>query len=253
MAIPPARPRKPWYRTWWAITLAVVVGLCGIGTIGAALNGDADTPPLPDASDAVEDMNDMADDFADAADDLGAVEFEGAPYFEPVTHSGTGADVVALPEGASEGFVTASHDGASNFIITALDENNNPTADMLVNAIGAYDGSSAFGLLGFGGDATSLEVMADGTWEITVSHFRDAPVLELPAEGKGDAVFKYLGGDAATWHLTHNGESNFIVGSTSALMGLVNEIGSYEGNVPVTADPAIITIMADGGWSIAVE
>lgn len=243
----PHRPRKPWYKTWWAITLIVIVGLCGIGTIGAALNGDT----APDKSDLGEVIDDAVDEVVENDEDIS--EFEDVPYFEPVTHTGSGALVIPLPEDGTEGFITATHEGASNFMVSGLDKNNNPTGDLLINEIGSYEGSAAYGLMNLGGDATSFEVAADGDWEITIFHFRDAPVLELPAEGHGDAVFKYLGGDPATWHLTHNGESNFIVGSTSALMGLTNEIGAFDGSVPVTADPAIITIMADGDWSIAAS
>lgn len=251
---PPAPRRKPWYQTWWAITLAAFVGLCLIGSIGAAIGGD--DPDRDDAieefNDAVDNMNDGAEELADAADDLGPVDFGTIDYFEPVTHNGTGAFVVALPEGATEGFITATHSGSSNFIVSAVDANKQPTGDLLVNTIGSYEGSSAYGLLGFGGDARELQVEADGDWEITISHLNDAPLLELPAEGEGDAVYQIPTGDPANWHLTHNGQSNFIVGSTAEIMGLVNEIGVYDGVVPVSGSQAIITIMADGVWTIEV-
>ncbi|WP_199034358.1 hypothetical protein [Glycomyces salinus] len=72
-----------------------------------------------------------------------------------------------------------------------------------------------------------MEVTADGAWEITITPVADAPELSDPQESTGDA---------ATWDVSHDGESNFsIVQAGDGLMEwnlLVNEIGAYEGSVP---------------------
>lgn len=251
---PPTPPRKrPWPARWWAIVfiyvpVGLLVSLCAIGVVA-----DVDPPQDPD-----EDRSAAAD----AADDQPAgdgeeADAEEAPeqpedWFEAETFSGSGDDVLTLPSGAVEGMVTASHDGSSNFQVQILDANNESTFDLLVNEIGSYSGTTAFGLMGFGGDPASIEVVADGSWEITVAHLSTAPALELPAEGSGDAVFVYDQGPAM-WTLTHEGSSNFMVDSTAAMMMLVNEIGSYEGTVPVPAGEGIVTINADGDWTITAD
>lgn len=255
-APPPARRQKRWYTSWWAITLYAVIGMCTLGTIVGALGDDDDDDDRDEISeeldDAAGDMEDAADDFADAADDLGAVEFEDS--FEAYTETGTGDGTITLPEGATEGMVTASHDGDSNFSVNVLDTGNQPTLDLLVNTIGSYEGTTAFGLYDLGEEPASLQITADGDWEITIASFDEAPRMELPVESDGDAVYLYDGG-AADWAITHDGDSNFMVNQfpLEGIMGLsplVNEIGSYEGTVPVTDDVAIVTIVADGSWKI---
>lgn len=243
---PPVRPTKPWPLRWYMwVFVYVPLFLCLLGGL-AVLSDDTEEPE--------------ADVAAETADDPGGAVGEpdgGQPdrpedLFESVSHSGTGDDIIDLPDGAAKGFVTASHDGESNFAISVLDTDNETTGDLMVNTIGAYEGSTAFGLHSLGGEPARLQVTADGAWEITVASFADAPVLELPTDGKGDAVFWYPGG-VASWQLTHDGESNFIVDATSAMMGLVNEIGPYDGTVAVGADAAVVTIVADGAWTITPQ
>jgi hypothetical protein len=55
---------------------------------------------------------------------------------------------------------------------------------------------------------------------------------------------------------THSGERNFVVfEETDAAFSyglLVNEIGAYSGVVPLSAGPSVITVTADGAWTLAV-
>ncbi|HEY2301218.1 MAG TPA: hypothetical protein VGH66_04970 [Acidimicrobiales bacterium] len=57
--------------------------------------------------------------------------------------------------------------------------------------------------------------------------------------------------------ITNQGKDNFIVenhgSSAFASSGLVNEIGNYQGSVPVTAGPAATTILSDGTWTITFQ
>src|SRR5690606_7625496 len=245
--LPPAEPqRRPWITRWWAIAfihapVALVLLLCTIGLVASGGAPERDTD-----DDRAAESNDTGEEAAEAAEgetgDQATDEEPELPrdWFEAQTFTGSGDQVLTLPEGALEGMVTASHEGSSNFQIATLDANNESTFDLLVNEIGNYEGTTAFGLMGFGGDPVSLDVVADGAWEITVAHLSTAPVLELPVEGRGDAVFFYDGGPAR-WHLTHDGQSNFIVDMTTAMMGLVNEIGPYEGTKAVTGGEATVT------------
>lgn len=173
------------------------------------------------------------------------------PSFDTVTESGTGDSVIDLP--ASQGIITATHDGSANFILTVLD-NGNAMTELPVNVIGSYEGTTAYGMDGLAAEAAALEIVADGNWEVTVAPVTDAPEFSESQAAQGDGVFLYTGG-SDTWVVSHTGEANFIVTYVSeSLFGwdlLVNEIGPYEGTVAVTSGPAVVIVMADGEWSLS--
>lgn len=171
--------------------------------------------------------------------------------FAPVTQQGTGDSIVELP--GSVGMVTATHSGGRNFVIQVLDANNESTGDLLVNTIGAYSGQTAFGLNSFG-EGVRVQITADGAWSLTIAPLSAAP--ELAPAGSGDAVFLY-NGDAGALAATHEGERNFVVIEETAelfSMGLlVNTIGAYSGTVPLSSGPSVITVTADGSWTLAAQ
>lgn len=172
------------------------------------------------------------------------------PTFATKTFTGKGDDVLSLPKGATKGVLTAQHTGSANFIISVLDDKNQQTTDSGVNAIGNFKGTVAYGLAGMGSEAKTLKVQADGKWSITVSDFDQARAL--PSSGKGDGVYKY-DGPSKTAEITHDGQANFIVNeySDAAMSNLqINEIGKYSGKSLVDPGPAIVTIEADGAWTI---
>lgn len=252
---PPARRKRPWYVQWWAIVLYAVIGVCMLGAVVGAL-GDDDADDDRDDTSEVEDADEVD---ADEPEEEAAEDADYGPVFEAVTESGSGDATITLPEDADQGIITASHDGGGVFSIEVIDENNESTGDFLAFTMGAYDGTTAFGLYDFSiaGPPDSLKVAADGDWEITIAPLGDAPVLELPAEGDGDAVYRFEG-DAADWTLTHEGEGVFAVtrfNNTDLFSGLplVMEMGVYEGTVPVTGDAGIVTITADGPWTITAS
>ncbi|MRG59976.1 hypothetical protein GE115_08855 [Agromyces sp. CFH 90414] len=133
-----------------------------------------------------------------------------------------------------------------------LDAGNQPTGDLLVNTIGAYNGTSAYGFLGLA-KASTLEVKADGNWSITIAPVSAAPVFT--GAGAGDAVMLY-DGPAGALTATHDGDANFMVSEETAAafsVGLlVNEIGPYSGTVPLTAGPSVIEVGANGNWTLTV-
>lgn len=170
--------------------------------------------------------------------------------FDPVTQSGAGDYVLTLP--ATAAIVTATHDGGSNFALTVLDAANQSTGELLVNTIGGYSGTTVYGFNSFS-EPESLQIMADGNWTITIAPVASAPTLA--GSGTGDAVMLYDGG-AATLTAAHQGSSNFVVmeetGAAFSMGLLVNEIGAYSGTVPLSSGPSVISVMADGGWTLAV-
>lgn len=173
--------------------------------------------------------------------------------FDAVQESGSGDSVISLPEGATGGIVTAEHSGTGNFSIAVLDESNQSTGELLVNTIGSYSGDSAWGITAMS-EGVSMEISADGDWSVQLQPFTAAEAM--PESGSGDGVYIY-DGDAGTLHATHDGQGNFSVsedtGSAFELGLLINEIGTYDGSVALQEGPSLITVFADGNWTLSVE
>lgn len=248
----------------WIVTGALVL----VGGISGAVNGSTSaSQEMPASSSAQEQSAPSTDEPAPSG---GPTEAGDAPapepgaaaaswandkfgVFAPVQLSGTGDTVIDLPAGATGGIVVATHNGKRNFAVTVLDANNGSTGELLVNTIGAYSGTTAWGISALG-EGVKLQVMADGAWTFDIRPMGDAPLV-APA-GTGDAVFLYEGG-AASLSATHAGSRNFAVqeetGKAFSMGLLINEIGAYNGTVPLAAGPAVITVTADGGWTLAVK
>lgn len=257
----------------WIITGVWVVFGIIIGSVNGAAAGSRAPVAMPEVSapadaPAAEAEESVSEAPAEAAAEEPAEEVAEEPAvepanaaatwaadtygtFEPTTQQGSGDSVIELP--AAAGYVTASHNGSANFIVQVLDANNGSTGDLVVNTIGSYNGSAAFGVSSFS-EGARLQVTADGAWELTIAPLASAP--ELAGSGTGDGVFLY-GGDAGAAALTHDGAGNFIVQEHNDQlfsMGLlVNDIGAYSGTVPISAGPSVITVMADGSWTLAVQ
>jgi len=173
--------------------------------------------------------------------------------FAPVTQTGKGDNIITLPTGAKAAIVTATHDGSSNFSLSVLDATNASTGQLLVNTIGAYKGTTAYGFTALG-KGTTIQVTADGNWTIVINPVSAAPAL-VPS-GTGDGVFLYSG-QAGKLAATHDGSSNFTVTeetNKSLHFGLlINEIGAYSGTVPLSSGPSVIVVGADGNWTLAAS
>ncbi len=238
----------------WVITAVVIL----VSIIGGAVNRGTPTPAPDSAPPAAveEEPEDEAEEPAEPeAPSVSEWAAERFGEFDPIVESGSGDTLLTLPAGIEAAMVTASHDGSRNFVLSVLDENNDSTGDLLVNTIGAYTGVSAYGLGGsFAGEPTRLELKADGAWSVTIEPLSSADLLA--PSGAGDAVFLYDGG-AAALAFTHDGERNIVVqqftGEAFSFGLLINDIGAYDGTVPLSAGPAVITIMADGAWTATVQ
>jgi hypothetical protein len=176
--------------------------------------------------------------------------------------SGHGQEATS-PFHLDEGLVIVrlSHTGSSNFIVHLLDSHGD-TVEWLVNEIGQFDGSTAFGTETAGNYV--LDIAADGSWTVDIEAPRptSAPSAPQTFSGSGPAAtpFFYLEDTLTTFEMTHNGDSNFIVhlldsdGDTVAW--LVNEIGSFDGST-ATGLPAsgiyLLDVEADGNWTVRVE
>jgi hypothetical protein len=239
-----------WIVTGIVILLSIITGSVNGGN---AVNQSADAPSTSTEQSTDPDTEPVAEEPAQETDTVQSWADDTYGTFDTVTQSGTGDNLITLPEGAKAGIVTATHDGGSNFVINGLDASNASTGDLLVNTIGAYSGISVYGFNSFT-DATTLEVKADGNWTITITPISTAPALV--ASGTGDGVYLF-DGPAGKLTATHDGSSNFVVleetGETFSLGLLVNEIGTYSGTVPLSSGPSVISVQADGNWTLLAE
>jgi hypothetical protein len=98
---------------------------------------------------------------ADGAWRLDIGPLDKAPQFTG-SASGKGDAVLVVPSGTLNGLATAkmTHKGKSNFIVKA---HGGPYPDLLVNAIGNYDGEVVLPE-----ETTVIEIIADGSWTIKV-------------------------------------------------------------------------------------
>ena len=161
----------------------------------------------------------------------------------------TVTDPLTLPFPVSR--IRFTHNGRRNFVAKVYNEKG--ADDLLVNTIGAYDGSRP--VLGKG--QFYLEIDADGPWTATVEPlgFDDAYAGGL--EGDGDAASPLFTPriGAVPFRFTHLGEQNFAVwlhcaGGDDLLQ---NQIGAFEGQdmVRFSEGPCFWEVEADGAWTIA--
>lgn len=234
-----------WIVTGAVTVLGMIIG--GVNAGSAAPAGPAAVAPADSSNSSTEESS---PEEAAPAETAQSWADEAFGTFAPVTQTGVGDNIITLPEGATAGIVTATHNGTRNFSISVMDAANQSTGELLVNTIGAYNGTSDYGFNAFG-DGVALQVTADGEWTITISPISAAP--ELAASGAGDAVFLYNGA-VGTLTATHDGTRNFaILEETNEAfnMGLlVNEIGAYTGTVPLSSGPSVISVTADGNWTL---
>ncbi|MCQ6264489.1 hypothetical protein M1K46_02255 [Fictibacillus sp. WQ 8-8] len=167
--------------------------------------------------------------------------------------SGTG-DTATKQFELEPGFVVfqAKHSGSENFIVKLLDENGNDV-DLLVNAIGSYQGKRLVAIPD--GGKYMLNVKANGPW--TIHGSQEIPKKEKGTiSGSGDDVrFVQMDSGARTFTLSHSGSENFIVKINDSVL-LANEIGNYHGstveNIPEDSVYAI-GIQANGPWKINIK
>ena len=170
--------------------------------------------------------------------------------FPPVVHDGEGdtvLDVTAIAD--KPALVHAVFTGTFNNVVWVVD-GNGQQIDLLVNAIGPYDGTTLLSESVLGAP-THLQVQATGGWHIEIVPLSQVTRVAGPHAGTGDAVFFTEQPGIATF--THDGSLVFTVwahGERTLEQLLVNAIGAYSGQVIVPGpEGALIEVVADGNWS----
>lgn len=243
------------------IILVIVLTMTGALSFSGGVTTGSDGTTTSDSSDdnAQDDQQAGGDDAGagDAPDDQqaaggAAADWADSTYgsFEATTASGSGEDVVALPEGVTAAYVTVEDVSGEGVRTYGVDDAGEMTGSQLVALPEGGTGSNVIGVDDFG-DATGIEVNARGDWNVTVAPVSSAPALTDSGTGPGAFLYEGPGGEAT---LSHDGESNFIGlqydGSSPHL--IVNEIGVYDGTGTLEPGPSLVTIAADGSWELAV-
>ena len=154
-------------------------------------------------------------------------------------------DALDLP--AAESVLTATHNGARNFIIWA---HSGQRRDLLINKSGQYSGTR----LVSSNQPVSFDIQADGLWQIKLQALSSGG--QPPFSGSGDDVSqRFAPPNNGAWEINHDGKRNFIVrlhcsGRTQLIQ---NQTGEVSGSRVVTfgRGPCFWEVQADGVWALS--
>lgn len=263
---PPTEPTKskPWYKRWWVwaiVGVVVVIAIAG-SMSGSEEAGDAEAGTTTTIA-AEETTTTAAEETTTTAAEATTTTEAPTTTTEATTTtttlppvlaegSGSGDDVVEIDIPNVPVIATFTHTGGSNFAVWSLDaafEN----IDLLVNTIGAYDGTRP---MQFDGEGVSgFEISAGGAWTYVIAPLSETEQVECPTEGEGDdvvAVTNFMSGGGAA-DLTFDADANFAIWAWGAEGRdlIVNDIGPYEGTVRVQSGLFLWDITGnEGSWSI---
>ncbi|MFD0732292.1 hypothetical protein [Planotetraspora mira] len=177
-----------------------------------------------------------------------------SPEPSPRRYSGVSAKVIKLRKSdwTDVWLVTLTHRGQSNFIVSPLDARGAEQSS-IVNEIGIYKGSVLLNE-DEGTETAALKIDADGKWTVTlkpISKARQWTGAGLTGRGDDVVIVNPPSAGLTTVNARHSGSSNFIVDAytESSRENLVNEIGSWRGEVPLPDGTILVTVHADGVWS----
>lgn len=261
---PPPPHRAPKKHTGLKVTAGILAALVVLITIGTLLGGGDD--PGGSGRERLE----LADDASTSSPRTSAAEEEQAtsptaaptptaeatPAARARTYRGRGDKVVKVAETDDVLLVSMTHTGGSNFIVHPIDPGGAEQAS-IVNEIGSYKGTVLVNeedgkvLRGF-------TVKADGAWTLTLKPLTMARAWAgTRVAGRGDDVLMVVPASSGlvTVKAEHSGSSNFVIYAYSERDRnlLVNEIGSYRGQLLLADGTILVTVKADGRWTLTRE
>ena len=275
-AVPPpptSGPARPWWKRKWGIAAIVIAVVLGLGAIGNLTKSGGSAAASPNLTEPLAVASSSAIPTLESTPTVEPTEIATAeptaqptdsptpePTIEPTAapeplilkKSGRGDKIVKL---AAQDFPTIARitgKGAGKFaVISYIGAEYD---DLLVNEIGSYAGT-----VYVAAGVSRFKVSSSGSWTIEVRPIEAARQWDgaSPITGKGDSVVTLSGGGSGITTIKNKGHSNFAV-VAYALDGeyldlLVNEIGSYNGEVLLPdQDPVLLVIGAVGGtWSLS--
>jgi hypothetical protein len=253
-ATTPAPPEgvRPWYRRPAYLAPLVLLVLTLVVSVVLVSGGDQDRQGSPDPYEAV------------------------YGTFEPISRSGRGEAVVALPRSTNAGILTMKV-SSGRFDVTGTAANSFDLGSLIgwTGGTAPYRGSTAFGLSDSAFHLSDpdfglkyLHIGADpaASWTLTVKPISSAAELPAAASGTGNAIFLYSG-DASEWLLEYSGSGYFWVGQQLLGTGstgpwttrpspqpLAVETGkNHRGTVAAMAGPSVVIIKAEGRWRVTAQ
>jgi hypothetical protein len=169
----------------------------------------------------------------------------------PLVFDGSGSTVLDLGQTLSEAkLLVASNDGSSNFIVTAKSDKLEDQGN-IINEIGPTAGTYTLNLRD--NDRTRyLEIDAEGNWHFEIKALTDArPWGGEELTGVGNDVVVYTG-KPGLLDYSNDGDSNFIVTDLRRDL-VINEIGPISGTTTIPEGPLLVTIDAEGNWTMTVR
>ena len=232
------------------------------GTDDEDTGDDDDDGGGPETDDEGSDGGDPEDtDDTDETSETEDEEIQDSGEIDDYVFEGSGQEVhedIQIEGGLT--VIEATHDGEDNFQVAL--EPGFGAGQTLIDEIGDFDGAQAELVEE---NEYSLDVNADGEWEITIRQPRatEGEALPVTLSGEGSQVYgpvQFEGGGAATG--THSGEGLFQVrimpmeGEFSE--NVFNEDGEFEEETTYTFDftdnnIGWVDILADGQWELEFE
>lgn len=171
---------------------------------------------------------------------------------DPITYTGSGDDYFDIsPFDSLYYFQITGNSDARHFSVTGYDSSGDYTG-LFVNTTDYYTGS----VLDSEQNTRTLEVKAEGDWTITIVSLYTAPVLKAgeTCSGIDDAVLLIpLGSSSAVINGNSLARHFSVKTYGSGFDLLVNTVDPYNGTVRVDSDATVMTVTAEGGWSILLQ
>jgi hypothetical protein len=255
---PPIAAPKRSYRGLVLWTAALIVVACvplGIRMLGSGAPASNDRPVVAGeslVSSSASSTTAVAVDDTGACGDTRAQTISRATLdFEPVTKSGRGPTVFALPRVDSDSLITATHNGTSPFTLGVVDGRGSHVAT-LVRRSGSYTGTT---FIEAGRTRRFLlTVGTSGDWKIRIAPISLVTTVGQSANGNGDGVF-FSCGRPGYWTLTYSGKSDFKVRLVGDSFGnvLASSHGPCQKKVLVSQSVGLLLVKAHGPWDIAMK
>lgn len=176
---------------------------------------------------------------------------------EDVVFSGSGDNIISMDAlDYYYAFYIEGNDSGHHFSVTTYDSTG-AYSELLVNTTDPYVGVTYDQSL----DVQTIEVKADGDWEIRVMDFNTLPddwraYAGETFYGNGDLIVFVDSGTSATI-VNYAEEGHFAVISYDEAGWyndlLANEVGTYSGTVKISSNTAFVAVKATGDWDLTIN
>lgn len=175
--------------------------------------------------------------------------------FSPISLKGRGSKVprFTIPDGIPA-IATFTHKGSANFVVYNIAADGSEI-DLLVNEIGSYSGTVLIDAAD-GEHSVAFKIEADGAWTAKIRPLAAARRWDgvSTLTGKSDDVIVIIPETSGltTVKASMKAHDNFVIYAFSAGDWdlLVNEIGSWSGEVLLPPSTYLLTVDGSGTWTV---